>query len=93
MRSIKTDTGEKRYSLGAIAAGIRRFIEFDHLVIATDEVAAGLQMLDAGGDFSDGVIEYTGRNLARNAATTFLSFDKNAVGILAKRGLSALLLH
>jgi predicted nucleic-acid-binding protein len=93
MRSIKTDTGEKRYSHSAIATGIRRFIEFDHLVIATDEVAAGLQILDAGGDFADGVIEYTGRNLAHNAAATFLSFDKNAVSILAKRGLSALLLH
>jgi predicted nucleic-acid-binding protein len=93
MRSIKTDTGERRYSDRAIATGIRRFSEFDHLVIATDEVAAGLQMLDAGGDFADGVIEYTGRSLARNAATTFLSFDKNAVSILAKRGLSALLLH
>jgi predicted nucleic-acid-binding protein len=93
MRSVKTGTGEKRYSYSAIAAGIRRFIEFDRLVIAADEVAAGLQMLDAGGDFADGVIEYTGRNLARNVATTFLSFDKNAVGILAKRGLPALLLQ
>ena len=92
MRSIKTNTGEKRYSHSAIATGIRRFIEFDRLVIADDEVAAGLQMLDAGGDFADGVIEYTGRNLARNVTTTFLSFDKNAVSILTKRGFSALLL-
>ena len=93
MRSIKTNTGEKRYSHSAIAAGIRRFIEFDHIVISDDEVAAGLQMLDAGGDFADGIIEYTGRNLARNVTTTFLSFDKNAVSTLAKRGLSALLLQ
>jgi predicted nucleic-acid-binding protein len=92
MRSIKTNTGEKRYSHSIIATGIRRFMEFDHLVISDDEVAAGLQMLDAGGDFADGVIEYTGRNLVRNVTTTFLSFDKNAVSILAKRGFSALLL-
>ncbi|MDR0782127.1 MAG: type II toxin-antitoxin system VapC family toxin [Pseudomonadales bacterium] len=93
MRSIKTNTGERRYSYGAIATGIRRFIEFDHLVISADEVAAGLQMLDCGGDFADGVIEYTGRNLAHDVTTTFLSFDKSAVSTLAKRGLSALLLQ
>ncbi|MDR2925228.1 MAG: type II toxin-antitoxin system VapC family toxin [Azoarcus sp.] len=91
MQSIKTDAGERRYSHDSIAAGIRRFIEFDHVVIAEDEVEAGLQMLDAGGDFADGVIEYTGRGLARGAAAAFLSFDKNAVSTLAKRGLSALL--
>lgn len=93
MRSIKTDTGERRYSHSAIATGLRRFIEFDHIVIVGDEVEAGLQMLDAGGDFADGVIEYTGRSLAHNVTTTFLSFDKNAVGTLVRRGLSALLLH
>jgi predicted nucleic-acid-binding protein len=92
MSKIKDGAGARRYSPGVIAAIIRRLIEFDALVIADDEVAAGLQMLDAGGDFADGVIEYTGRNLARNVITTFLSFDKNAVGILAKRGLPALLL-
>lgn len=92
MRSIKTDKGERRYSYAAIATGIRRLIEFEHLVMAEDEVSAGLQMLDAGGDFADGVIEYTGRNLVRNIPTTFLSFDKNAVNTLAKRGLSSMLL-
>ena len=93
MRSIRTSAGERRYSHRVIAASIRRFIEFDLLVISADEVAAGLHMLDAGGDFADGVIEYTGRNLVRNVATTFLSFDKNAVSVLAKRGFSALLLQ
>jgi predicted nucleic-acid-binding protein len=92
MRSIKTDTGERRYSHSTIAAGMRRFIKFDHVVIAEDEVEAGLQMLDAGGDFADGVIEYTGRSLARGVATAFLSFDKNVVSTLARRGFSALLL-
>jgi predicted nucleic-acid-binding protein len=93
MRSIKTGDGERLYSHRDIAERIRFFLEFDHIFIAEDEVEAGLQMLDAGGDFADGVIEYTGRSLARGAAVAFLSFDKNAVSTLAKRGLSALLLQ
>jgi predicted nucleic-acid-binding protein len=93
MRSIKTDDGKRLYSYRDIAERIRFFLEFDHIAIAEDEVEAGLQMLDAGGDFADGVIEYTGRSLARDVAVAFLSFDKNAVSTLAKRGLSALLLQ
>ena len=93
LRSIRNRTGEKKYSKKMIAEIIRDFVEFDHVSIVDDEVEAGLQMLDAGGDFADGVIEYTGRSIARNATTTFFSFDKNAVNGLARRGLSALLLQ
>ncbi|MDR2001225.1 MAG: type II toxin-antitoxin system VapC family toxin [Zoogloeaceae bacterium] len=93
MRSVKTDDGKRVYSHLDIANRIRFFLGFDHILIQKDEVEAGLQMLEAGGDFADGVIQYTGRNLARDAAATFLSFDKNAVDTLAKRGLSALLLQ
>jgi predicted nucleic-acid-binding protein len=91
MRSVKTDDGKRAYSHLDIADRIRLILEFDHVVTQNDEVQAGLQMLEAGGDFADGVIEYTGRGLARGVATTFLSFDKNALNTLAKRGLSALL--
>jgi predicted nucleic-acid-binding protein len=93
LRTIRNSAGGKKYSRKMIAESIRNFIEFDHVSIADDEVEAGLKMLETGGDFADGVIEYTGRALAHNAATTFFSFDKNAVGTLAKSGLSALLLH
>ena len=93
MRSIKTGAGNKSYSKKMIADSIRHFIEFDQVIIADAEVQAGLKMLDAGGDFADGVIEYTGRALARHAATTFFSFDKDAVSRLARQGVSALLLH
>jgi predicted nucleic-acid-binding protein len=93
MRSIRNSAGGRKYSKNTIAESIRSFIEFDHVFITDDEVEAGLQMLDAGGDFADGVIEYTSRSLARNSAATFVSFDKNAVGTLVRRGLSALLLH
>ena len=93
MRSLKTGDGKRLYTPAAIAERIRFFLGFDHIVVQQDEVEAGLQMLEAGGDFADGVIEYTGRTLARGSAATLLSFDKNAVSTLAKRGLSALLLQ
>ena len=56
-------------------------VEVDHLT-----VAAGLTMLDAGGDFADGVIAYEGRWLG---AETFVSFDKKAVEMLIGLGVEA----
>ena len=52
-------------------------------------VDAGLAMLDAGGDFADGVIAYEGRWLG---AETFVSFDKRAVEMLKAQGVAARLL-
>lgn len=52
-------------------------------------VEAGLAMLDAGGDFADGVIAYEGRWLG---AETFVSFDKKAVEMLKEQGVAARLL-
>ena len=52
-------------------------------------VEAGLAMLDAGGDFADGVIAYEGRWLG---AETFVSFDKKAVEMLRAHGQVARLL-
>ena len=46
-------------------------------------------MLDAGGDFADGVISYEGRWLG---AETFLSFDKVATKLLGAQGGSVRLL-
>jgi predicted nucleic-acid-binding protein len=43
-------------------------------------------MLDAGGDFADGVIAYEGKWLG---AETFVSFDKKAVRTLTSVGVSA----
>lgn len=48
--------------------------------------AAGLAMLDAGGDFADGVIAYEGRWLG---AETFVSFDRKAIEMLTSAGVSA----
>lgn len=50
---------------------------------------SGLTILEAGGDFADGVIAYEGNWLG---GETFVSFDKKAVALLAAQGLSAQLL-
>ena len=52
-------------------------------------VEAGLEILEAGGDFADGVIAYEGRWLGGEA---FVSFDAKAVNLLERRGRSALAL-
>jgi predicted nucleic-acid-binding protein len=52
-------------------------------------VEAGLSLLDAGGDFADGVIAYEGSWLGAN---TFVSFDKRSVRLLEAQGGSARLL-
>ena len=52
-------------------------------------VERGLSMLDAGGDFADGVIAYEANWLG---GETFVSFDKNAVAQLVAQGQAARLL-
>lgn len=44
---------------------------------------AGLAVLDAGGDFADGVIAYEGTWLGGDI---FVSFDKKAVALLSIQG-------
>jgi predicted nucleic-acid-binding protein len=73
-----------------VAADIRGILKLNKVVVATDEVDAGLRFLDAGGDFADGVIAYTGKKMASGPAT-FVSFDKRAVGLLNDRGIAALI--
>ncbi|MFM8768691.1 MAG: type II toxin-antitoxin system VapC family toxin [Rubrivivax sp.] len=46
-------------------------------------VEAGLKVLEAGGDFADGVIAHEGRWLG---AQTFVSFDKKAVALVSAQG-------
>jgi predicted nucleic-acid-binding protein len=46
-----------------------------------------LALLDAGGDFADGVIAYEGSWLG---ADSFVSFDKKAVKLMEAQGASLL---
>jgi predicted nucleic-acid-binding protein len=51
-------------------------------------VEAGLAVLDAGGDFADGVIAFEGRRLG---GEVFASFDRQGVQLLADTGSETLL--
>ena len=72
-----------------IAEAIRRLINGANVVVNRPAVEAGLAVLDAGGDFADGIIAYEGRWLG---ADTFVSFDKKAVKLIEGQGESARLL-
>jgi predicted nucleic-acid-binding protein len=70
-----------------IAVAIRALIEAENVVINRPMVEAGLTVLDAGGDFADGVIAFDGRF---HGGETFVSFDKQAVKLLQGQGIAAL---
>lgn len=72
-----------RYGLEEISAVIRALLGGGDVGVSTPAVEAGLAMLDAGGDFADGVIAYEGRRLGAEA---FVSFDRKAVRLLEAQG-------
>src|SRR5450432_1761185 len=72
-----------------IAEAIRRLMNGANVVVNRPAAEAGLALLDAGGDFADGVIAYEGQWLG---ADTFVSFDKKAVKLMKAQGASAQLL-
>lgn len=72
-----------------VSAAIRTLLNTSNVVVNRPAAEAGLTLLDAGGDFADGVIAYDGTWLG---AETFVSFDKKAVSLLTKQGQSARLL-
>jgi predicted nucleic-acid-binding protein len=72
-----------------IAEAIRRLINGANVVVNRPAVEAGLALLDAGGDFADGVIAYEGSWLGAEA---FVSFDKEAVKLMEMQGEAARLL-
>ncbi|MFT3789914.1 MAG: type II toxin-antitoxin system VapC family toxin [Rudaea sp.] len=66
------------------AAAIRQLAETRNVAVDRPAVEAGLAMLEAGGDFADGIIAFEGRWLG---GETFVSFDKQAVRLLKAQGL------
>jgi predicted nucleic-acid-binding protein len=66
-----------------VAGYIRNLIDSPNVLIDLPAVEAGLAMLDAGGDFADGVIAFTGRQLG---GAVFASFDRQAVELIAASG-------
>lgn len=72
-----------------IATAVQALLDTGNLVVNRPAVEAGLAMLEAGGDFADGIIAYEGSWLGGD---TFVSFDKTAVALLKGRGQAATLL-
>ena len=72
-----------------IAEAIRRLVNGGNVVVNRPAVEAGLALLDAGGDFADGIIAYEGSWLG---AEIFSSFDKKAVKLMEAQGESVRLL-
>ncbi len=71
------------------AGAIRALLVAANVEVNRPAVEAGLLVLDAGGDFADGVIAYEGNWLG---GETFVSFDKKAVALLTAQGQSTRLL-
>lgn len=78
-----------RFQPTDVAAAIRALMAAANVEVNRPAVELGLSVLEAGGDFADGVIAYEGRWLG---GATFVSFDKQAVALLAAQGQSARLL-
>jgi predicted nucleic-acid-binding protein len=72
-----------------VGVAIRALLNTSNVVVNRPAAEAGLALLDAGGDFADGVIAYDGTWLG---AETFVSFDKKAISLLTQQGQSARLL-
>jgi predicted nucleic-acid-binding protein len=72
-----------------IADALHRLTNCGNVVMNQSAALAGLAVLEAGGDFADGVIAYEGAQLG---ADEFVSFDKKAVAIMQSQGKSARLL-
>jgi predicted nucleic-acid-binding protein len=65
------------------AKAVRALVAATNVEVNRPAVEAGLLVLDAGGDFADGVIAYEGKWLG---GETFVSFDKKAVALLTTQG-------
>jgi predicted nucleic-acid-binding protein len=72
-----------------VAEAIRRLMNGVNVRVNRPAAEAGLALLDAGGDFADGVIAHEGHWLG---ADTFMSFDKKAVKLMEAQGASVRLL-
>lgn len=71
------------------AAAVRLLLSAANVAMNRPAVEAGLSLLDAGGDFADGVIAHEGTWLG---GETFVSFDRKAVTLLTAQGQAARLL-
>jgi len=78
----------KGYKLPAneIAESLRLLLSSQNVVANWPATEAGLRMLETGGDFADGVLQYEGEWLG---GEEFVSFDRKAVTLLKGQGKRA----
>jgi len=69
-----------------IVTAVEALLNATNVAVNRPAAELGLALLKAGGDFTDGLIAYEGAWLG---GETFISFDKQAVTLLAKRGHQA----
>jgi len=76
------------YGLGQkdIHRALHALLNTGNVAVNRPAVDAGLAMLDAGGDFADGLIAFEGQWLG---GETFVSFDRKAVALLQQQGQAA----
>lgn len=77
------------FDCDAIAAAIRALLDTQKVTMNRPAAEAGLALLEAGGDFADGVMAYEGTWLG---GESFVSFDKKAIELLSEQGQAAQLL-
>ncbi|MFP3944362.1 MAG: type II toxin-antitoxin system VapC family toxin [Alphaproteobacteria bacterium] len=78
-----------RVSPAEIAETVRRLMNSENVVMDRPAAEAGLVLLEAGGDFADGIIAHEGIWLG---ADTFVTFDKRAARLMEGQGQSVRLL-
>lgn len=69
-----------------VAVTIRDLLDAGNVVMNWPAVEAGLAILEAGGDFADGIMAYEGNWLG---GETFISFDKQVVELVTEQGQAA----
>lgn len=72
-----------------VAIAIRALLDAGNVALNRPAVEAGLALLEAGGDFADGIMAHEGKWLG---GETFVSFDKKAVTLLSNQGEATQLL-
>lgn len=82
-------TGRYRRRRPDVAATIRELMLAPNVVVDRRAVADGLAVMDAGGDFADGIINSEG---LRQGGDIFVTFDVEAADILLASGRDVTLL-
>ncbi len=77
------------YDREEIAVAIRALLDTARVAVNHPAAESGLAVLEAGGDFADGVIAFDGDWLG---SSVFASFDEKAVSLLARQGRQTRLL-